>query len=202
MGRYTGSKAKINRALGMLIYENNGAAKALERRDTPPGMHVRRGKMSYYGQAMLEKKKIKHFYGLHERQLRRFFAIAARQTENTGVALLVLCERRLDNVVRRASFTKTRPQARQGINHGHFQVNGRRVDIASYLVAAGDVVTVCQRPNVQALYRDLAAAPNEGRADWISFEPDALRAQVNSLPNESDVSLPVEVNRVVELLSR
>src|SRR5581483_12083938 len=110
MARYTGPKARVNRALGTLIYENAGSARALERRNQPPGMHYRRRKPSGYGLALNEKKKIKHYYGLGEKQLRRFFDIARRQPGNTGEALRILCERRLDNVIRPAGFAATRPQ--------------------------------------------------------------------------------------------
>ncbi|MFO0946339.1 MAG: 30S ribosomal protein S4 [Planctomycetota bacterium] len=102
MGHYTGPKGRINRRLGALIYEASGAARALERRDYPPGMHTRRGKMSNYGIGLNEKQKIKHYYGLGERQLRRYYERASRMAGNTGENMLLICERRLDNVVRRA----------------------------------------------------------------------------------------------------
>jgi small subunit ribosomal protein S4 len=114
---------------------------------------------------------------------------------------LQLCERRLDNVVRRAGFARTRLQARQGITHGHFQVNGRKVTRPSYMVRAGDVVTVKPRPNIQTLYRLLSADPGP-TADWLAVEPEALRATVTRLPAAADVSLPVEVRLVVEFLTR
>ena len=120
MARYTGPKARINRRLGTLIYETAGAARALDRRPQPPGMHVRGRRPSNYGLALMEKQKIKHYYGLGERQLRRYFDAVGRKPGNTGELLLLMCERRLDNVVRRVGLTKTRPQARQGITHGHF----------------------------------------------------------------------------------
>ena len=199
MARYTDSKAKINRAVGMVVYENTGATKAFERRDAPPGMHQRRGKSSLYGAALMEKKKIKHWYGVLERQLRRFFALACRQPENTGTALLILCERRLDNAIRRAGFTATRPQARQGISHGHFLVNGKKVTIPSYLVNANDVIAVNPRANVQAIYRPIEG---HGNADWVAKDQNSLQATVSRLPDVPDISLNVDVNKVIELLSR
>ena len=201
MGRYTGPKGRVNRALGVPVYESGGSVRALERRPQPPGMHPRRRKVSNYGLALLEKKKIKHYYGLFERQLHRYFTAARRQPENTGEALLQLCERRLDNVVRRAGFARTRLQARQGITHGHFQVNGRKVTRPGYLVRAGDVVTVKPRSNIQTLYR-LLSADSGPTADWLAVEPEALRATVTRLPAAADVSLPVEVRLVVEFLTR
>lgn len=202
MSRYTRSKAKVNRALGVAVYENSGAIKALERREYKPGMHgLRRAKVSEYGQALLEKKKIRHYYGLHERQLIRFFQLATKSPQNTGEMLLILCERRLDNVVRRAGYARTRPQARQGVCHGHFRVNGRKVDVASYLVRPGDVISVTPRINVQAQYRRVVA---EGlhNADWLASDLDTLSFTVTRLPTASDVSLPVDVTKVIELLTR
>lgn len=202
MSRFTRPKGKVNRALGLAVYEKRGAVKALEKREYRPGMHgLRKGKVSEYGLALREKKKIKHYYGLHERQLARFYALATKSPENTGTELLVLCERRLDNAVRRAGFARTREEARQGVNHGHFRVNGRKVDIASYLLKAGDVVAVKPRPSLQKKYRERLT---EGlhNADWLVADGEALSFTVTRLPSEADVSLPVEIQRVIEILSR
>lgn len=200
--RFTGPKGKVNRALGVAVYENTGAVKALERREYKPGMHgQRRAKVSEYGLAMKEKKKIKHFYGLHERQLVRFFQLATKTPGNTAEALMALCERRLDNVVRRAGYARTRRQARQGVCHGHFQVNGRKVDVASYLVKPGDVIGVAPRSAVQTFYRQLLT---EGlhNADWLTSDAEKLTITVTRLPTAQDVGLPVEVTKVIELLTR
>ena len=112
--RYTGPKARVNRRLKAMVYESSGASRAMERRENPPGMHTRGKRPSPYGQALYEKQKIKHYYGLGERQLRRYYDKVSHMKGNTGEQLLLYCENRLDNVVRRAGFTKTRPQARQG----------------------------------------------------------------------------------------
>ena len=203
MARYTGPKARVNRRLGMLIYESGGAVRAMERRDNPPGMHTRPRRTSNYGMALREKQKIKHYYGLGEQQLRRYFDITSRKTGDTGVELLLLCERRLDNVIRRAGFTRTRPQARQGVVHGHFQVNGIKVTKPSYILRPGDVVTVRRRENLLGVYRGLADTNNSTQAmDWVTFDSDTLRATVQGLPGKSDISLPVDANMVVEFLSR
>ena len=116
--------------------------------------------------------------------------------------MLILCERRLDNVVRRAGFCKTRPQARQGIAHGHFLVNGQKQDRASYLVKPGDVITVKNRPNLQNLYKELKEEVTGERCDWVDFDGSALEARVSTLPSYEDVSLPVDVGQVVALMSR
>ncbi|HHM12965.1 MAG TPA: 30S ribosomal protein S4 [Planctomycetaceae bacterium] len=202
MARYTGPKARVNRRLGSMVYENQGAIKAADRRKAPPGMHVRPRRPSNYGLALMEKQKIKHYYGLLERQLRRFFDMASRKKGNTGENLLILCERRLDNVVRRAGFTFTRPQARQGIVHGHFQVNGIKVTKPSFLVKVGDVITVRPRKNIQNLYRSLVDQSQAMPPDWIAFDGETLRATVQRLPAADDISLPVDERMVVEFLSR
>ncbi|HHK41012.1 MAG TPA: 30S ribosomal protein S4 [Planctomycetaceae bacterium] len=202
MARYTGPKARVNRRLGSMVYENQGAIKAADRRKAPPGMHVRPRRPSNYGLALMEKQKIKHYYGLLERQLRRFFDMASRKKGNTGENLLILCERRLDNVVRRAGFTFTRPQARQGIVHGHFKVNGIKVTKPSFLVKVGDVITVRPRKNIQNLYRSLVDQSQAMPPDWIAFDGETLRATVQRLPKADDISLPVDERMVVEFLSR
>ena len=202
MGHYTGPKARINRRLGALIFENAGAAKAFERRENPPGMAQRRRKMSNYGMALHEKQKIKYYYGLRERQLRRYFEAAKGMQGNTGEQLLMLCERRLDNVIRRAGFADTRPQARQGASHGHFQVNGRTVTVPSIRINAGDVISVRNRPNLKTLYGSLLDSGSTNDADWIDVDTDNLSATVTALPTAEDVSLPVDVGKVVVFLSR
>ncbi len=202
MGRYTGSKSRINRRLGVMVYESAGAVRAMERRDFPPGMHVSRRRPSNYALALMEKQKIKHYYGLGEKQLRRYFEKAKHMKGNTGQQLLIMCERRLDNVVRRAGFTKTRPQARQGIVHGHFQVNGITVNKPSCMLRPGDVVTVRPKKNLQNVYHELAGASSGDAPDWVSFDASTLRGTVQSVPAPEDISLPVDGNIVVEFLSR
>jgi small subunit ribosomal protein S4 len=202
MARYTGPKARINRRLGTLIYENSGATRAFERRETPPGMHTRGRRPSNYGKALMEKQKIKHFYGLGEKQLRRYFNNVAHKKGNTGELLLCMCERRLDNVIRRSGFTKTRPQARQGVTHGHFQVNGIKVTTPSYLLRPGDVVTVRRRANLLSFYQQLCTEHTGEPLDWVAFDAETLRATVQGNPGPSDISVPVDVKMVVEFMSR
>lgn len=202
MGRYTGPKARINRRLGFQVFENAGAVRAFERKEYPPGMAQRRKKLSDYGLALNEKQKIKFYYGLRDKNLRNYFDRARRMPGNTGENMMILCERRLDNVVRRAGFCVSRPQARQGIVHGHFLVNGKRVDRPSFQVKAGDIITVKNRPNLKKLYQELPAQSSTVECSWINFDADAQRAIVTSLPNYEDVSLVVEVGKVVAFLSR
>jgi small subunit ribosomal protein S4 len=202
MARYHGPKARVNRRIGQLIYESAGASRALERRDNPPGMHQRGRRPSTYGAALTEKQKIKHYYGILERQLRRFFDRAQRMKGNTGENLLVLCERRLDNVVRRAGFAKTRPQARQGVVHGHFTVNGRKTVSPSYVLRPGDVIQVRSRENIKTRYQGhLSEHPPES-IDWLTVDVENLTINVLGNPTRDDISLPVDANVVVEFMSR
>lgn len=202
MGRYIGPKGRINRRIGAVIFENAGAMKAFENRDTPPGQYGKRKKLSDYGVGLREKQKIKFYYGFREEQLRKFFQKAKDLPGNTGENLMILCECRLDNAVRRAGFTLTRMQARQGVVHRHFQVNGQTCDRPSYQLKAGDVITVRNRPNLQKLYKELADANSAPGCDWLRFDRDALRADVTARPTAQDVSLPVEIGKVVAFMAR
>lgn len=203
MSRYTGPKARVNRRFGAMLYESAGAARAYGKRgDNPPGMHPRGRRTSNYGTALAEKQKIKYYYGLGERQLRRYFDDAVRKKGNTGETLLLMCERRLDNIVRRVGFTKTRPQARQGIVHGHFRVNGVKVTSPSFILRPGDVIEVTPRESVKNLYRGIIANNAPTPIDWLSFDTESLRVTVAGAPGPSDISLPVNANIVVEFLSR
>lgn len=202
MGRYLGPKGRINRRLGALIFEDAGSSRALENRNQPPGMHGRRRKISNYGLAFMEKQKIKFYYGLRDKHVRNYYTKARRFKGNTGQHLLILCECRLDNVVRRSGLTTTRPQARQGIVHKHFQVNGKTVDRPSYQVKAGDVITVRNRPNLKRMYKDVVESSATPHCDWISFDSAGLTARVTQLPTYDDVSLHVDVGAVVAFLSR
>ncbi len=202
MGRYTGPKGRINRRLGVNVYESNGAIKALDRKEYPPGMHKRRKKPTNYGLGLAEKQKIKFYYGLRDRQLNRYFAKARSMKGNTGEQLMVICERRLDNVVRRAGLASTRPQARQGIVHRHFQLNGVTVNKPGIMVRAGDVITLRKRPNVEALYKNIREGLTLPQTEWINYDDGSYSAIVTTIPSFSDVGLQVDVNQVVAFLSR
>ena len=165
-------------------------------------MHTRPRRPSNYGTALMEKQKIKHYYGLGERQLRRYFTMASHMKGNTAEQLLLLCERRLDNVVRRAGLSITRPQARQGITHGHICVNGVKVTSPSYQVRPGDVVTIRNRANLKTIYEGRIQEAEGQPADWLTVDTGEMMATVQALPEASDISLPVDANTVVEFLSR
>lgn len=151
MARYTDSVCKLCRREGIKLYLKGSRCEspkcAIERRNTPPGMHTRRGKMTEYGERLREKQKLKRFYGLLERQFRRYFHMATRASENTGEALLNLLERRLDNVVHRLGFAPSRAAARQLVAHGHIQLNGKNCNIPSLVLKASDKIAVKNRPH-------------------------------------------------------
>src|ERR1700721_759819 len=151
MARYTGPKSKISRRYGIALF---GPSKALERKNYPPGMHGPKGsrrKQSDYATALAEKQKLRHMYGLMERQFRRYFESALRKRGVTGETLLQLLETRLDNVIYRLGFANSRSAARQMVSHGHVQVNGRKVDVSSANVKAGDTITVKDKPQSRRL---------------------------------------------------
>ena len=185
-----------------MVYESTGAVRALERRETPPGMYGRRKKMTTYGSAFAEKQKMKHYYGMREAQLRRYFELARKTKGNTGQTLMLLCERRLDNVVRRAGFVHTRPQARQGIVHSHFQLNGRtRFDPVNHRECGRRDRRAQPAEPAERLPRNLESGTLP-RCDWISFDPASLKAIVTSLPGSGDISVPVDIGQIVTFMAR
>ena len=177
---------------------------AFERRDSAPGMNsFRRGKLTDYGVHLREKQKVKHHYGVLERQFRRYFAMAERGKGNTGETLLVLLERRLDNIVFRLGFSHSRAQARMLVTHGHVTVNGRRVDIASYLTRPGDVVRVKSRPKSVQMVQAVLAEPGRDVPDFLSrVEGPLPEGHVLRLPEAADASIPVQTQLIVELCSK
>lgn len=178
---------------------------AFDRRSYPPGEHgERRGrKTSDYGIQLREKQKIKRIYGLSEKQFHLFFERAERQRGITGTNLLVALERRLDNVVYRLGFANSRSQARQLVQHRHFLVNGRRVNIPSFQVNVGDTVEVREGSrNVQVIQEALDAVVRRGVPPWLDLEKDRLRGVVKSLPVREDLTMPMQEQLVVELYSK
>lgn len=203
MGHYIGPKARINRRLGLEIYDSTGAIRAGRRRMTPPGVQTgRRRRPTDYAKALAEKQKIRHYYGLSQKQLRRFFDTASKLKGNKGENLLLLCERRLDNILWRASFVHTRAQARQAVAHGHLTVNDRRMDVPSYVVCDGDTIRVRDRENLRKIYSKQVEEVDRPRAEFLAVEPNDLVIKLVRLPESDEVSLPVNINLVVELLSR
>ena len=207
MGRYTGPVCKKCRREGAKLFLKgdrcNSGKCGLERRDRPPGMHHwRRGKVSEYGQRLREKQKVKRYYGVYETQFKNYFALASKQKGNTGELLLVLLERRLDNVVCRGGLAFSRPQARQFIGHGHFLVNGKKVDIPSYLIKEGDVITVKPKDNVQKLIKEVYDACTAEAPSWIEKTPDKAEIKVVNMPARSEIQIEIQEQMIVEFCSR
>ncbi len=193
MGRHIDSVCKLCRREGVKLYLKGSRCEspkcAIERRNTPPGMHVRRGKMTEYGERLREKQKLKRFYGVFEAQFRRYFALAGRSAENTGEALLSILERRLDNVVHRLGFAPSRAAGRQLVTHGHVQLNGKNCNIPSLLVAAGDSITVKSRPrSMQVVKLNQGSGHSEPIPDFLEItgnEPPSGR--MIRIPSRGDV---------------
>ena len=177
---------------------------AFERRESVPGMaYSRRGKQTDYGVHLREKQKVKNHYGILERQFRKIFAQAERGTSNTGETLMILLERRLDNVVYRLGFGLSRAQARLLIAHGHVTVNGRRVDIASYSTRPGDVIRVKNRAKSLARVRQALGEVNREAPDFLTVTTDGVPEGIMArLPGPEHVSIPVQTQLIVELCSR
>jgi len=176
----------------------------LSRREYPPGMHAwRRSKFSAYGIQLREKQKLKRFYGILERQFRRYFAEADRQKGNTGENLLVALERRLDNVVYRLGMAASRQQARQWVTHGHFEVNGRRVTIPSYAVSPGDVIAPRRGEGTAKLVASAHKALRGRKVpSWLEVTEEPLQGRVVNLPSRDEVSVPIREQLIVELCSK
>jgi small subunit ribosomal protein S4 len=209
MARYTGPVCRLCRRDGLKLFLKGTRCDtpkcAIERRENPPGQQQqqRRGKLTDYGQHLREKQKVKHYYGVLERQFRKYFADAERGKGNTGDTLMTLLERRLDNVVHLLGFGQSRAQARQIIRHGHITVNGRKVDIPSYQVRIGDVIRVKNRAKSLDLVRGALAESSRDVPDFLSRSDSQIpEGIVGRLPAPDDVSIPVQTQLIVELCSR
>ena len=203
-GKYIGPKSKIARKFGEAIY---GADKVLEKRNYPPGQHGlarKRKKVSEYGTQLSEKQKAKYTYGLLEKQFSRTYEQAARMGGITGENLLKLLECRLDNVVYRLGFAKTRRDARQLVSHNHFSVNGKRVNIPSYQVKPGDVIEVIESSRSSVKFSKLLGeeAPVVLLPSWLERDKNALKGTVTKLPVREDIDVPIAEHLIVELYSK
>jgi len=203
MARYTGPKSKISRRFGVPIF---GPAKALERKNYPPGMHGPKGsrrKQSEYSVALAEKQKLRYQYGLLERQFRRYFQTALHRRGVTGETLLQLLETRLDNIVYRLGFANSRNSARQMVSHGHVSVNGRKVNVASYTVRPGDEVTIKDKPGSRRLAtRNLELTQIAPIPEWLSVDKEGFSGKVARIPTRDEIQPIVNEQLIVELYSR
>lgn len=178
---------------------------AVERRNYPPGQHgqSRRSKFSDYGLQLREKQKIRRMYGLLEKQFETYFEHADQQKGVTGTNFLIILERRLDNTVYRIGFANSRAQARQLVRHNHFLVNGKKVNIPSYLLRPGDVITVREKSRQNAGINDaMEAMPRRGLPPWLEFDKAKYEGVFKALPTREEMNLPVQEQLVVEFYSR
>ena len=200
MARYTGPQVKQSRREGVALTDK--AQKYLDRRPYPPGEHGRgRIRQSEYLLQLREKQKTRRFYGVLEKQFRRYYDQATRQQGITGENLLRMLEMRLDNVVYRLGFAATRRQSRQLVNHGHFTVNGKKVDIPSYQVKPDDIITLKQGSSAEGVVR-AATELVANVAPWLQADYDALNGKVLKAPERSEIDTPVSEQLIVELYSK
>jgi small subunit ribosomal protein S4 len=176
---------------------------AIERRNYPPGEHGQgRSKFSEYAIQLREKQKVKRMYGLLEKQFRRYFHMAETARGITGEMLLLFLERRLDNMIYRMGFATSRSEARQLVRHGHFLVDGRKVDVPSYLLRPGQAVVVREKSrSITRIVEALEQAERRGVPDWLEVQRDAFTARVKALPTRADLTMPINEKMVVELYS-
>ena len=201
MARYTGPRTKVSRRSRQLLDENK--AKYFDRRPYPPGDHGRgRIRESQYLVQLREKQKLRHIYGVLEKQFRRYYKEANRRNEITGTALLQILESRLDNVVYRAGLARTRPQARQLVNHGHFLVTGKKVDLPSYQVRQGDVVTIKERSKDTFAVQHAIDTIDRSAPEWIDVDIDKRAATVSLIPSREQIDTEIKEQLIVELYSK
>jgi small subunit ribosomal protein S4 len=208
LARYTASVCRICRRENLKMYLKGDRCYtdkcAIERRPYPPGQHGQgRAKFSEYGVQLREKQKVKRLYGLLETQFRGYYARGSAAKGKTGENLLQFLEQRLDNVVFRLGFADTRAEARQLVRHGHFTINGKKVNIPSYLVRARDIVQVRESSQKMARINEaLAAVDRRGVPQWIQMDKENFRGAIAQLPSREDVTLPIREQLIIELYSK
>lgn len=208
MARNVGPQCRQCRREGMKLFLKGDRCFtdkcAFERRAYAPGQHGQgRRKLSEYGMQLREKQRAKQMYGILERQFRRYFEMADQMKGVTGDNLVLILERRLDNMVYRMGFARSRSQARQLVKHGHFLINGRRVNIPSYLVCQGDSVTVAEgSQKMAAITEAMESVERRGLAEWLLVEKGEFRAKLMAYPSREQLALPIQEQLIVELYSK
>ncbi|PYM34395.1 MAG: 30S ribosomal protein S4 [Candidatus Rokuibacteriota bacterium] len=207
MARYRDAKCRLCRREGMKLFLKGARCFtdkcAIERRNYPPGQHgLNRGKLTAFGIQLREKQKAKRIYGVLETQFRRYFSAAEREKGITGENLLKHLERRLDNVVHRLGFAASRREGRQMVAHGHFEVNGRKVSVPSYLVRVGDVVRARSTSKMLARVDENMNAGRGQVPQWLELDPNERKGLVRSFPLREDIQIPVSEQLIVELYSK
>ncbi len=208
MSRYTGPVCKVCRREGVKLFLKGQQCYtdkcAVVTREYPPGQHGQgRIRTSEYRIHLREKQKVRNTYGIPESQFKRYYEMARSQRGATGENLLVLLERRLDNIVYRSGFSTSRAEARQLIDHGHFRVNGRKTDIPSFLVKAGDVIEVKDKSKtLDVIVHALEIREQRGSAEWLDVDADGRKVTVKALPERKDLPMAVEERLIVEFYSK
>jgi small subunit ribosomal protein S4 len=205
MARYTGPKVRVSRRLGINIFENAKGTKALERRPFPPGAHGRTRRRSSEGEylnQLQEKQKAKYIYGVLERQFRKIYDEAVRLSGPTGENILRLLELRLDNVVYRAGWAATRPQARQFVSHGLVKVDGKRVNIPSYTLGKGEIVSLSDKARNMIVIQHNIDTLGRAPVAWLDAQDGGKAVAVRDLPTREQIDVPVKEQLIVELYSK
>lgn len=208
MSRIIDPKCRLCRREGMKLFLKGQRCFtekcAVSRRDYPPGVHAqKRAKVTEYGVRLREKQKLKRIYGVGERQFKLYFLEAERLRGNTGENLMVLLERRLDNVVLASGFALSRNHARQLINHGHFRVNGKKVDICSFQVRPGDLVSPGTKENTRKMVGEaIEVNKSQSIPAWIEVQGDTLTSKIVGVPRREDVPHPIQEQLIIELCSK
>ena len=208
MARYADASCRLCRREGEKLFFKgircSSEKCAIERRNYNPGEHAqKRGKLSDYGVRLREKQQARRMYGVLERQFRNYYDKAARKRGITGEVLLTFLEARLDNMVYRMGFAPTHAAARQMVNHGHFKVNGKKVDIPSYQCKPGQVIEVKEKSKkLDAILGSVKMAQEKGLPSWISLDANNLKGTVNHLPTREEMNLPIQEQLIVELYSK
>lgn len=207
MARYTGPSCRLCRREGEKLYLKGDRCYtdkcAVSKRSYAPGQHgTSRKKLSNYGLQLREKQKAKRFYGLLESQFRKYFEMADRKSGITGENLLSILESRLDNVVFRMGLATSRKEARQLVTHGHFTINGKKVDIPSYLVNVGEVIAVKEKSRASNKFKEVAEGFKGNAPQWLTVDAEKLEGKVVALPSRDDIDLPIAENLIVELYSK
>ena len=209
MARYTGPVCRLCRREDMKLFLKGDRCYTdkcgFERRAYAPGQHgqARRRKLSNYGEQLREKQKVKRIYGIAERQFRGYYYKALRLKGVTGENLLVLLERRLDNICYRLGFASDHAEARQLVRHGHFSVNGKKVNIPSYLVRANDVITVREKSRkVKRIEESMSGVDRRGVPQWLELDKEKFEGRVKGMPAREDFTMPIREQLIVELYSK
>lgn len=207
MARYTGPVCRLCRREGMKLFLKGDRCYtdqcAIVKRNYAPGQHGQsRKKITEYGMQLREKQKVRRFYGISESQMVKYFIMADKMRGITGENLLKILELRLDNVVYRMGFASSRAEARQLVTHGHFLVNGAKVDIPSLILSVGDTVEIKERTRGSEKIKDLVENHNGNTVKWISVDLDQLKGSIVAEPTREDIDIPVEEHLIVELYSK